>query len=617
MTVNRRSLISGAIGGAAGVVVGRELVPSSVGAAADVDRSEFEALAARVAYLEQFHPPMGPPPHVPTFSGEMSLPDGFVVPFGEVWDFDPDVSTTVEVAANVVVAGTLRMRPASPGVVHTLRFVGINEANYVGGGMEPLASDVGLWAVGAGVLDLAGSAKTGWTRATHVDAASNTVNLVAAPLGWQVGDTVTIAPTSGPGHFTRYDTRTIADIAGTVLTLSAPTTWAHPLIEVEPGYAFGAEVMNLTRNVVIEGTATGRAHVFVNSSSPHTIDSVELRHLGPRKANANPAHTDPVLGRYALHLHMCGDGSRGTTVTNTVAHTLGNLAFVPHLSNGITFAGCVAHDLFESAYWWDIGDRSDDITYQSCVASWIRSSPEFRGYSLSGFTLGDGAGNRMFDCTVIGSQGNSDASAIAWPEGAADAWEVRRIIAHNCRRHGLGVWQNNGVPHLVQDFISARNGGSGINHGAYRNSYEYANGWLYANTQASVNLHALAVASDPLRFRELRMDAAGLHLSPVTLPNHNLPSAQPVQFQGCEFVGHTGTTFRSTAATMANPDVIDVAESGPVTMTWNVYSHPSSVIRVESAGVAEQITPAGSTPIAAFSSHVTTPRVPFAILASA
>jgi hypothetical protein len=78
------------------------------------------------------------------FSGSVSIPEGFRVPPNRVWEFDPNRTTTVEVASNVIVDGTLRMRPSSPRIVHTLRFVGIDEAEFIGGGMEPIPSDVGV-----------------------------------------------------------------------------------------------------------------------------------------------------------------------------------------------------------------------------------------------------------------------------------------------------------------------------------------------------------------------------------------------------------------------------------------------------------------------------------------
>ena len=83
---------------------------------------------------------------------------------GAVLELDPDVSTTLTVTGNVVVEGLLRMRPRRPDVVHTLRFRDVDESRFVGGGGYPVATDVGLWVVGAGALDLAGTPRAGWNR---------------------------------------------------------------------------------------------------------------------------------------------------------------------------------------------------------------------------------------------------------------------------------------------------------------------------------------------------------------------------------------------------------------------------------------------------------------------
>ena len=53
------------------------------------------------------------------------------------------------------------MKPASGSITHLLRFTGINENNFVGGGMDPIACDVGLWVMGAGKINPPGRVETG------------------------------------------------------------------------------------------------------------------------------------------------------------------------------------------------------------------------------------------------------------------------------------------------------------------------------------------------------------------------------------------------------------------------------------------------------------------------
>lgn len=616
--MDRRSLISGALGGAAGVVVGRELVPSAAGAAADVDRSEFEALQARVAWLEQFHDPM-PPPHVPKFSGAVSLPAGFVVPFGEVWDFDPDVSTTVEVGANVVVAGTLQMRPANPGVKHALRFVGVNDAGFVGGGMEPLASDVGLWVVGAGVLDLAGSPKHGWVRAADtVPANAAGVGLAVAPDGWQAGDEIAITPTR-VGNWTEYDVRQVGGVSGTTVALSAPTTYAHPATNVGPGFRLAAEVLNLSRNVSIEGTATGRAHVWINSSAQQTISHVELRHLGPWKST-NGGFLTGVMGRYPLHFHMCGDGSRGSVVTGVVVRDSNNRAFVTHDSHGVTYRGCVAHNVNDDAYWWDPAPAlTKDVSYEGCVASLIRCEPYYNGYRLTGFNLGIGTGCSITDCVSVGVQGNVNASGFLWPEAAVSSpklWVFKRNIAHNNKVAGIFVWQNNPDPHVVEDFVCYHNGQDGIQHGAYSNGYVYRNGYLYGN--GNTQLLVWANCWGPLTFERLHIDSAGRTGHSIAAVHHARPTSSPTEFRGCTIIGHTQRAFWVIVHNAtANPDMSDFIECGDIDITWGASLPAGTVTRVQNAGTATERTPSTTTSIAPFSTWTGPAPTPFVVMQAA
>lgn len=302
-------------------------------------------------------------------SGNESFPRGFTVPAGQVWEFDPGASTTVRVRGNVVVAGTLRMRPSRASVVHTLRFEGIDERRIVGGhAHHPVDTDVGIWVVGDGVLDLRGTRRAGWNR-TGTDPS------------WRPADELVVAPMTSGDH------RTFAPFrqGSRVPSVTAPDGTVHR-----------AEVANLTRNVRLHGggrnpsgilSDDGRFHVMFLGNRPQTLRHVELRWVGPRGPHRRD-DTDGVLGRYGLHFHRRGDATRGSLIEGVVVRDAGNHAFVPHSSHGITFRDTVAFDTFESAYWWDAGDLTDDTTYDHALAMNIKDYPSFRGYNVRGFSLG-------------------------------------------------------------------------------------------------------------------------------------------------------------------------------------------------------------------------------------
>ncbi len=619
-----------------------------------------------------------------TFSGTVNLSEGFTVPQGEVWEFDPDVSTTVVVGENVVVRGTLRMRPAAPSVRHVLRFEGVDEGAFKGGGMDVVASDVGLWVMGSGKLDLAGSSKmpwnrTGWdsswlasddVRVTPFNAGdygsggfapfgqSDSLPSITIPgrivplkpsfldsgaspfmldieaiaqagittgygdgrfgpndgvtraqmaaflvraLGLGSGGSAGFSDTSGhwaedaidrlaaagittgygDGRFGPNDGVTRAQMAaflvralglgsgGSAGFSDTSGHWAEDAIDrlaaagITNGYGDGRfgpgdgvtrgqmaaflrrglqlpvpepseegasslapEVLNLTRNVVIEGTESGRTHVIIHSAVPQSISYVEIRHVGPRKGE------DAVLGRYGLHFHHCGDGSRGSLVEGVVVKHAGNHSFVPHMSHGVTLRNCIAYDVLEDAFWWDVKDRTDDVLWEGCVAALVKADPDFRGFRLAGFVLGHGDRLTVRDCVAAGVHGNVNSAGFNWPEFTEGAkiegvWDFQDCVAHNNVFDGLFVWQNTGAFHVIESFTAYRNGQAGIDHGAYANSYTYRNSAV-VESEHGLLVHANSNASPQLVFSGIGI--AGCE-SAVTLIGSNGDPAGETLFE--------------------------------------------------------------------------------------
>lgn len=496
--------------------------------------------------------PPGVVPSTRTLSGNVTIAGGFTVAAGEVWSFDPNVSTTVHVRGNVVVAGTLRMRPANPQVVHHLVFDNVDESRFVGGGHQVLATDVGLWVTGDGVLDAVGSRKQAWTRVTGALLAGATTIQVADAAGWRVGDTIVVTPTapvSTSGFWRRYDERRITGITGTRVTVAALTE-NHPSVLDQRGRTHTAEVLNLSRNVRITGTEGGRAHVMMlMTRKPQVVENVELAHLGPRQGS---------FGRYALHHHMAGNASAGTRYTGVVAHHIGSHAFVPHSSHGVTFDRCVAHDTWDDAFWWDPvpgnttpGDATNRVWWKDCVASKTQYSPASRAYRLSAFLLmrddnRQSVLNKLTGCVAVGTEANTeevddpafgDSAGFGWPEevqATEGVWEFHDNVAHNCRGSGIFTWQNTPLPHDVGATV-VYNTPVGLNHGAYLNRYHYHD-HVYTGVRQGVRLHALSdIANPPLRFENFDIQVAG-GAAAVWITKHSLRGQPPV-FRRCRFRG--------------------------------------------------------------------------------
>jgi hypothetical protein len=394
----------------------------------------------------------GTPGSVRVLSGHVSL-HSLTVDAGSTVQFDPNRTTTVELSGNAILYGLLQMRPARPEVIHTLRFVGVDESKFVGGGTVPLDTDVGLWVMGGGELDLMGTPRQAWNR-------------TGTSPTWLAGDEIVVAPTA-IGDYTGFE----------------PFTPGSPVPQVEGMPA--AEVMNLTRNVRIEGTPGGRSHVFILSSVPQSIRNAAIRHMGPRQGNA------PVLGRYGCHFHMCGDGSRGSIVKNVVVRDAGSHAFVPHMSNGIQFKSCISYNTQEDAYWYDYKTSSDDLLFKGCVAALVLSGEEV--YRLAGFVMGPSMtqkSNRCLGCVAVGVQGDVNASGFLWDEDNEGVWVHQDCVGHNNVKDGIFTWQNTQIDHLVERFTGYRNGKNGIEHGAYVNNYTYSDALLKENAEAGFYVHS-------------------------------------------------------------------------------------------------------------------------------
>lgn len=435
--------------------------------------------------------------------------------------FDETRRVTLTSHGNVVVRGHLTMKPADEAAEHVLRFVDIDESTVVGGpAHHPLDTDVGLWVVADGQVEAVGAARAGWNR-TGTDRT------------WRDGDEILVAP-SGTDDSSTF----------------APHSLGAPAPTVTMGdVAVAAEVFNLSRNVRIEGTPSGRAHViFLECTRPQTVRYVALRHVGPRPgaAPADRGSRGPdsvtATGRYGLHFHHCRDGSRGSVVEGVVVRDCGGHAFVPHGSHGITFEDCVAYSVAADAYWWDPepdhgsypDNASHDVAYRHCAAFDLEPGPDDRGFQLTGFYLGQGENNSCVDCVTAGCRGPVNASGFHWPSTAngmpGNVWTFEDCVAHNNTRHGIFVWQNDSNEHVVERFTAWRNGGSGINHGAYLNRYSYSEIALLENATA-LTLHAGGRGGGATVFERVTM------ADPLRIAGHPVPFEGPARLVQCSFPG--------------------------------------------------------------------------------
>jgi hypothetical protein len=533
--------------------------------------------------------------HVVTVTADVTVA-GVTVAAGATLRFDPAANVTLSSSRNVVIDGRLQMRPASAATSHALRFINVNEAAFVGSGMNVIASDVGLWVMGAGQLDLAGAPKTAWTRASGpISAGATSVGVIGAPSGWRAGDDIAIAPTQAPtvgdGSWDGFDQAKVTAVSGTSVSLSTAVTRPHPMVNGQ----WTAEVMNLTRNVRLEGTPTGRSHVFIRSSRPQTILYTAFRYMGPRQGE------EKVLGRYGLHFHYSLDGSRGSQVMGTVVRDTDSHAYVPHQSHGITFKDDISFNTTEDAYWWDPNTTLDkdydpnevshDTTYDHDIAALVKAGNT--PYRLSGFTMGAGENNVIRDSVAVGVQGFRDANGFEWPEHGPGVWDFSRgNIAHNNKVDGILNWENGGPTRLIANFVAYYNGEAGIDHGSYFNRYHFENIVLYGNGRSAVDLRAVSgddldqtsiTPDEQIRFDNVIMDGAGISPNLVFSREHQRSGVnRPILFSNSTFRGapvavHMGSN---------EPYQIDIANSTILTPTDVVFGPdtlPGDKVRIQSS----------------------------------
>lgn len=429
-------------------------------------------------------------------------------------------------------------------------------------------------------FSIRGAAKTEWARASaSVPLNATFADLDVAPTNWNRGDVIRIAPTQATNvtgatpFYDRYTETTVLSVVGNRVNFETPVDFAHPQVNVLEGFGgvlwMGAEVTNYTRNVRVRGGPGQRAHMiwYHVHLQAQQFGYAELVHVGPRQAGGLG-----VLGRYPVHFHHCGDGSRGSVLQGLTVVGSGNGGIVAHGSHGILHDACVIFDValgpiqrFSGdppvlrdepnfgAFWWDRSISTYNRPNVSHDTHWRRCGV-LRGYSLSGnptntggtringFTLGEGAGNILEDCWVAGIWGNTNAAGINWPEAATSAgdgvWTLRGInVSHNNRVSGSFAWTNDTfitgdlLPHLVQEtgrMVCYHNGFYGYDQGAYARAFHHVDAVAYGNAREGYHSHAfcLSAAGTPREEITVFMDGASIGLYGFNIHNANLNPQQ-------------------------------------------------------------------------------------------
>lgn len=519
-----------------------------------------------------------------------NFPNGFTVPAGEVWNINPGAHVTS--GGNVIVEGELRMVNGNKFSRTKLTFTGANPSGFVGGHTHtPQSTDVGLWVMPGGKLVAQGFPKRSWTRLTNAANQGDTSIVVDDPTHWVVGDDLGITPT-GPrsAGWLRSSRRKITAINGNTITLDGPLQNAHPVVDGR----FKAEVVNLTRNVVIQGEAGKEAHVMfvppssgsINSNQGHALTYVELAHLAPAKTASGG-----VPGRYALHLHRVGEAFAGQTLLGLAAHDCNGHVFVAHETHRVTFDQCVTGFTKETPYWWDPGEQSQGVVYDKCLAMHVEApgaGPEkFKtvGFFAADTTLDETS--KMLGCVVAGLEG-IDGSGFFWDNASAGAWKFQNCLAHHCSGQGVRVWQNSSDINKIEDSIMYRCGG-GVFHGAYSNRYTYDTVEFH-DCGVGIDLNAVSRQGDPLtRQRWVDVSVTGCD-TPMVLRDAPVDSEAVTEFLNC-----TIPTVRIEATHSTQKHHWDFTGCGLEPSDFTIVSRVGDFrIRTQDNGTAWQLNNSGA-----------------------
>ena len=493
---------------------------------------------------------------MPVISG--AYPQGFTVPAGETWEFSSGTVTVGNTTggtpqtrqANVVVLGTLKIRGSgNVAAPSTLKFLGIDESTFVGGGLVTTASDPlitnrndpGIWVIGNGVLDIVGTAKTSWTRDPN------------SAVGWANDDDMWITPTD------------VDVFASRVWDFGLPIPQAYPGVP-------SAEVFNLSRDVLIEGSsATHRAHIYITAGQVQTLKYAGLRYMGPRFDPGTARGTDVVLGRWPIHFHNGFLLHQGSIVEGVAARDCGSHVFVAHLSHGVIFRDCVSYKNISSPYWWDEKQRTDDCLWEHLLAADTIVNGD-ASFAAAAFEFNFGSRNRAIDCVAAATAGGGNSAGFKWSLAGAEedgvdsgSWEMRGCVAHN-QRNGIFWWQNTRNTHETIDFTAYNNGetgkgGFGADVGAYRNAVHFTNPTFRGNLFSQHAAGGDPVLGPAPRFYQ-GITGGTLETSPhsLELSGSNLPHDEPAN-------GSTGRTADWTTSAPFGPTLYqDVAMSTGVSI---------------------------------------------------
>ncbi|MEY2908272.1 MAG: hypothetical protein RLZZ602_795, partial [Pseudomonadota bacterium] len=374
---------------------------------------------------------------IPTTGGRVLVPAGLTVTVDGVFAaklktlrvdgtlrFDTTVNTELQVDTLVAAAGSLveigtPASPVQPDVTARVVFADLGPIDLA---VDP--NQLGRGAIFHGQTVIHGAAKTSFaTLATPPQAGDTTLQLTAAPQGWQVGDRLVIAGIRADA--TGEEVVTVTAIAGATVSFAEPLAFDHLPAQAN----LEVHVGNLSRNVVFvseNAELERRGHVMFMHNPNVAIAHAAFEDLGRtnKLEILDPPYFDEEgefvegtglnpTGRYSVHFHRTGVDATVAPAIVTGSVVAGNpgWGFVNHSSH-VDFTDNVAYDVTGAAFNTEAGNEIGSFIGNLAIKMHgTREEPQSRqihgdfGHAGDGFWL-QGPGVRVEDNIVAGATGS-------------------------------------------------------------------------------------------------------------------------------------------------------------------------------------------------------------------
>jgi hypothetical protein len=278
-----------------------------------------------------------------------------------------------------------------------------------------------------------------WERLARTVKAGATSIITDHPVSWSVGDRVIVTATQRNYRAEEPYTeeRVIKGFKdtpfgpATELELDQPLKYDH----LGDG-AYRGEVANLSRNVIVESANPQgeRGHTMYHRNSAGSISYAEFRHLGKKG----------VLGRYALHYHLCGDTMRGSSVVGASIWDSENRWLTIHGTNYLVVRDCVGYKSVGHGFFMEDGTEVFNVLDHNLAVGARRGKPlpkqmlpfdqnEGAGFwwanSLNTFTRNVAADNDLYGYRFEATQSSALKLAlrVQQPDGTYSKVDIRTL----------------------------------------------------------------------------------------------------------------------------------------------------------------------------------------------